>query len=276
MFGLSQLQHEVQLLHSIRHPNIVSLREVLFVSESQTIYTVTDFADLGSLEGILNGGRVPSVSEVKYIFKEIVKGICHLHSIQVVHQDVKPGNVLLSKSGRVVIADFGLSHPFSMPPFAFGTPLYQAPESVDTGLVVTSCDGKEDVWALGVTLYEMLFGRTPFRGRDVYEIAEEMKNVGLESPPKECEAEAWEVILGMLTIEPARRFSIIDVLNSKYVREAVDQMEFQSFVEIDVPEAGMTLECVEEKAVSCGPEYEFQYIEPRRPVRSGRNLSSPF
>jgi serine/threonine protein kinase len=276
MLGVTQLQDELQMLRTMHHRNIISLHEVLYVPENQTIYTVTDFADCGSLEAVLAIPARPSSIELCYILKEIANGIAYLHSLQIVHQDVKPGNILLTKSGLVLLTDFGMSHTFSTPALVFGTPLYHAPESMDPSVDVTDCEGKVDVWALGITLYEMLFGTTPFQGKDVYEITAAIQNVRLDVPSRECDPDAWELILGMLRIDPTKRFSMMDVLNSKYVKGAPQEMEFPNFPDTKVPDMNGTIGIHQEQAIVCGPDYEFQYVDetPHRypPTRTYSSL----
>jgi serine/threonine protein kinase len=101
----------------------------------------------------------------------------------------------------------------------------------------------EKLWiiALGITLYEVLFGTTPFQGKDVYGITAAIQNVRLDVPPRECDPDAWELILGMLTMDLTKRFSMMEVLNSKYVNGAPQEMEFPNFLETKVPDMNGTI-----------------------------------
>jgi serine/threonine-protein kinase 11 len=212
---LSRLESEVAVLQSLSHPNIIPLHEVLRVPESGTMYLVTDFADCGSLDTVLQLHSDLPLRVVRYIFSQIVNGVAYLHSLRIVHQDLKPGNVLLTKAGDVWITDFGMSHSFDSGAPAFGTPLYQAPEVLTAA---GDCDrGKEDIWSLGITLYEMIFGEVPFRGADLYAIVAAI-NGGRLAPPRECDPAAWRAIAGMLAVEPRERWGITEVLESEFVR----------------------------------------------------------
>jgi serine/threonine protein kinase len=161
LLGVSRLEEEINLLRRLSHPNIIHLRESLHVPKSEVGYTVTEFADYGSLARILKMGIHLTSPQIQYIFREIARGVEYLHSLRIVHHDIKAANILLSKPGRVLICDFGGSCSFDTPLVVFGTPLYHAPETF------TPEFSRE---ALGITLYEMIYGCTPFSGTDVYEI----------------------------------------------------------------------------------------------------------
>jgi serine/threonine protein kinase len=254
--GLSQLHTELDILRRFPHPNIIALREVLYAAAPQIAYTVTEFADAGTLE---SARPALSAAQLRYCVREIANGIAHLHSKRIVHQDIKPANILLSKSGRVVITDFGMSHSFSAPAVVFGTPLYLAPEVLDAGLDVAGCEGKVDIWALGITLYEMLFGVTPYQGNDVYEIA-----TAIEEPlvaPRECDPDAWALIEKMLTVDPRERFSIGDVVNSRFVAEAPATTDFENCQGIEIPGMPVLDGLGQEQASVCGPDFRFEYVE---------------
>jgi serine/threonine protein kinase len=261
MLGISQLRTELDILRRLPHRNIVSLREVLYVASSQIVYTVAEFADAGTLE---SARPFLTPIQLRYIVKEIANGIAHLHSMQIVHQDIKPANILLSKSGRVVITDFGMSHSFSTPAVVFGTPLYLAPETIDATLDVVGCEGKVDVWALGITLYEMIFGVTPYQGYDVYEITAAIRDVPLARPGV-CDPDAWALIEGMLTVDPVKRFSIGDVVNWRFIGVTPEAIDFENCPGIEVPEMPELSGLAEEQAVVCGPDFKFQYVQDNGP-----------
>jgi serine/threonine protein kinase len=267
---LSALESEIAVLQSLAHPNIIALHEVLRVPESGTIFLVTDFADCGSLEAVLQlHGALPPAT-VRSIFAQAAAGVAYLHSLRIVHQDLKPGNLLLTRAGDVWITDFGLSHAFDAGASAFGTPLYQAPEVL---AAAGECDrGKEDVWSLGVTLYEMVFGDVPFRGADLYAIVAAINRARL-APPRDCDPEAWRVIRGMLAVDPRERWAIADVLASEFVRGAPPRAEFARFhhTVIEAVEDGAPM--VEIQALQCPPGYRFLFDDAGR--QKGRGHSYP-
>jgi serine/threonine-protein kinase 11 len=157
----------------------------------------------------------------------------------------------------VAVSDFGMSCSFEKTLAVFGTPLYQSPERLrPVGEMSRVSEGKEDVWSLGVTLYEMLFGETPFSGQDVYQITATIVDQILHSP-LQCDPTAWDLIEKMLTVDPRKRISMNEVINADYVRMAPEHLEFDSFPEIEVPTFNEDALATEIKAEKCGPEIHF-------------------
>jgi serine/threonine protein kinase len=241
------IENEIRFMDRISHPNILPFREVLHVKPSKTVYLVSSFAEHGSLESVIRARSLtPQLS--RYIFRNAGAGLAYLHSLRIVHQDVKPGNILLSKSGGVSLADFGMSHGFDEAITAFATPLYHAPEVLDVrpgGHL--QCAGKEDVWSLGVTLYEMLFAKTPCGGGNVYEIIADIRERPLEKPDG-ADEEAWELITRMLALDPEERFSMEEVMASRYVTEGPDTVDFSHLAVMDVADEDSEGPVVEIKA----------------------------
>ena len=160
------LQREAKIMTQLDHPNIISLHEVCAF---QNIYClVLDFWPGGSLCDYIcqkEAGKLEEVQAQK-LFKQILNGVEHIHSRNVVHRDIKLDNILINKAGdHVVIGDFGLSN-FLLPGQLLrthcGSPEYTAPEVI----LQSSRDfTKEvDIWSCGVVLYTMIAGRLPFTG----------------------------------------------------------------------------------------------------------------
>jgi hypothetical protein len=166
----ARLTREAQAMSAVDHPNFASVYDIgdwngqLFIAmpyyEGETLRQRIDRAPL-------------TVSEAIRIAEQIASGLEAAHRADIVHRDVKPGNIMLASGGQVKILDFGLAMSvaetnatmtrMTQPGLAVGTIAYMSPEQT-TGQIV---DARSDVWALGVTLYEMLTGRLPFQGCDV-------------------------------------------------------------------------------------------------------------
>lgn len=156
------VQREIMNHSSLKHPNIITFKEVLLTPTHLAI--VMEYAAGGELfERICNAGRFKE-DEARFFFQQLISGVSYCHSMQVCHRDLKLENTLLDGSAapRVKICDFGYSKSsvlHSQPKSAVGTPAYIAPEVLSK----KEYDGKvADVWSCGVTLYVMLFGAYPF------------------------------------------------------------------------------------------------------------------
>ncbi|OQR98568.1 mitogen-activated protein kinase kinase kinase [Achlya hypogyna] len=150
------IQQEVLVLRSLNHPNIVKYMGSEYDEQSKTLYIFTEWVPGGSLEDNTKtfGCSEPVVQ--KYVY-QILLGIEYLHSMNVVHYDIKPSNILIDQHGGVKLADFGASRLLSgssLGKSLRGTPYYMAPE------VVKQCGAttKVDIWSLGCTVLKMLTG----------------------------------------------------------------------------------------------------------------------
>lgn len=156
---LQLFRQEAELLRTLNHPNIVRLYD--FEQDGDTLFLVMDWVDGMDLrQAIAHRGKPYSPNEIGRILKPICSALNYAHQSQVYHCDIKPANILLHNDGRVLLTDFGIAR-MAGDKMAAGTPPYMAPEQfADDGV-----DGRTDVYALGVTLYEMLTGGTlPFNG----------------------------------------------------------------------------------------------------------------
>jgi serine/threonine-protein kinase 11 len=197
----SALEREIRLMRSLDHPNIVKLHEVLHRSDTNTVYLFMDFASGGALRG-----RLLSEDVAKIVFAKVLTGLQYLHSRGFVHQDIKPSNILLIEDGEVKLADFGIGHSLQSADSVFGSPAYQAPEFFDE-----DCEAidpvKEDLWSVGVSLYESVFGRLPFHGDSVYEIGAAIREQPLEVPAS-ASPELRDLLENLLCVDPGARFGM--------------------------------------------------------------------
>eukprot|EP01117_Protostelium_nocturnum_P017060 TRINITY_DN687_c0_g2_i3.p1 TRINITY_DN687_c0_g2~~TRINITY_DN687_c0_g2_i3.p1 ORF type:complete len:371 (-),score=106.00 TRINITY_DN687_c0_g2_i3:116-1228(-) len=102
-------------------------------------------------------------NDIKFIAREILRGISFLHAIKIIHRDIKPENIMVSSNGQVKIIDFGmaLNSEKETADQAFGSPLYMAPEMITCIDVPEIYNEKVDIWALGITIIEMSVGILP-------------------------------------------------------------------------------------------------------------------
>jgi eukaryotic-like serine/threonine-protein kinase len=168
----AQFDHEARILGALNHPNIVLL--VDFVRTKSQVFLVLEYVDGVTLSELLAARPKLAPESAIAIAAEIARGLAHAHPRGVVHRDVKPSNILVSRRGEVKIIDFGIaemsatgrerigeSRDARASEASFGTPAYMAPEQI----LGESVDARSDLFALGVVLYQMLAGVRPFQGR---------------------------------------------------------------------------------------------------------------
>lgn len=157
---------EIRSLRKLKHPNIIKLKEV-FKLENE-LYMVFDYADRNLLrmysEDFKSKNRQMPEETVKSIMQQIVKGLAHMHKNGYFHRDMKPENILISKEGKVKLADFGLAREIrSSPPYTdyVSTRWYRAPEIL---LKSPNYNSPVDIFALGCIMAELFIGKPLFDG----------------------------------------------------------------------------------------------------------------
>jgi serine/threonine-protein kinase 11 len=215
--GISQLRRELLAMKRISHSNIVQLQTILLDRENQVVYAVLELGDCGSLDAI--NEKVPE-STIRGIFYQVLLALLYLHTENLVHGDIKPSNILLTSDGRALVSDFGLGHSFQSTDKVVGSPAFQAPELMSDS--ASDDPTKEDVWSVGVSLYQMTFQRLPFDGGSIWEIMRSITETRL-SFPDDCDPVLNNLLLGMLAVDPMERFSVRTTLGHPWFAGAADE-----------------------------------------------------
>jgi len=162
---IERFEREAVTAARLDHPNIVRIHDV--DEEDGRPFIVMEYVEGENLESrVRRLGPLPPRTAVR-IAAAVASALDHAHSVGVIHRDVKPGNILLSNSGRVKIADFGLAKDLGRPDetlvdgLVLGTPYYVSPEQARG----EKLDARTDLYSLGVTLYFLITGARPFDGK---------------------------------------------------------------------------------------------------------------
>lgn len=205
-----RFEREAQSIARLDHPNIVHIFR--FGGVDDLYYMAMQYVDGADVERIVEDyrrdGELMALTDVARIVQEIGAALDYAHSRNVIHRDIKPGNIMLDKSGRAALTDFGLALLADVGTRGeiFGSPLYIAPEqAVSSGNAVP----QSDLYALGVVLFYMLTGDVPFAGDDPMDVA--LRHVS-EAPPlpsalnSALSAEIDAVVMRCLKKEPRDRY----------------------------------------------------------------------
>jgi tetratricopeptide (TPR) repeat protein len=223
---MKRFRKEIELARRIDHPNVCSVYG--FYAEPLP-FCAMEFIDGETLSARLRRVQRIRPTEALNLIRQVASGLHAAHRAGIVHRDFKPGNVMLAAGDRAVITDFGLAR-IALPQVgedsgllsatatgqALGTPAYMAPEQIEGG----KAGPQADVYALGVTIYEIVHGVNPFRSESPLRIAAE-KIRGIELPKASLDADLevpsnWrKVIQKCLAPKPEDRFkTALDVVSA--------------------------------------------------------------
>lgn len=165
---VERFKREGRAYAQLRHQAVVTVHDL--VEKDDLLYLVTEFVDGADLAKLVKTGPLPPDC-VALVGARVAEALEYVHFHKLLHRDVKPGNVMISIEGDVKLLDFGIAKDqtkgdLTREGVLVGSPAYMAPEV----LAGEEEDPTADVWALGVTLYELASGRKPFRGANSKEL----------------------------------------------------------------------------------------------------------
>ncbi len=220
---ITHFMREAQLVASLQHPNIVQIHDFQLADtqgSSVKAFMVMDYIEGGTLADYIaktvRRGLFPPAADIVSLFTAIGLALDYAHQKGMVHRDIKPENILLDKStgkdpGVPIITDFGIARlqgtsKSTLTRSWLGTPRYLSPEQAEG----RSIDKRSDLYSLGIVLYEILTGITPFRGDNPFAIM--MQHVHEQPPPPSLinpnvTPALSAVVLRSIAKDPAARYS---------------------------------------------------------------------
>ncbi|MDO4234539.1 serine/threonine-protein kinase [Pseudomonas sp.] len=200
---------EGKTLARLSHPHTVTIHDIGNVGE--LYYMAMEYLPNGTLKERIAAGLTPEQGVT--LIRQIASALGYAHDQGLVHRDVKPANILFRADGTAVLSDFGIAKSlddrtqFTQAGFAVGTPSYMSPEQARGQEI----DGRADLYALGVVLYEILVGELPYRGTDALSTALAHLTEPLPELPVH-HGRYQEVLRKLLAKDPAERYPDADAL----------------------------------------------------------------
>ena len=217
--------NEVRLLASLNHPNIIGYKETFYDENTRTLNLVMEYADDGDISHKIQDNLKKRLQfEESTIWEwiiQILKGLKYLHDNKIMHRDLKCANIFLMKNGLLKIGDLNVSKlaKSNMARTQTGTPFYLSPEIWKD----LPYDYKCDIWSLGCIIYEMCTSRPPFRGTSLKELGSNILN-GYYLPISGFSNDIREIISKMLIVDPKRRASTDELLNSEIIQRKIKSL----------------------------------------------------
>jgi serine/threonine protein kinase len=216
----TRLVREAQSAGVLVHPNIVTVFDV--GEEDGLSYIAMELVEGVSLEEVLESEQVLSESSILHIARQVADALEYAHQNGTVHRDIKPGNILVTQDGRAKVADFGIakfgSAKMTQTGMLLGSPAYMAPEH----FLGQPLDGRSDIFALGVVIYELITGQPPFPEENLgtlsYKIVHEDAPPPIQLKPS-ISPPLNDLVMRALARDPKRRFQ-----NAGELRGALDAL----------------------------------------------------
>ncbi len=261
---VSKFRAEAQAAAGMMHPNIVNVYDV--GEEGGTQYIVMELVEGITLKKYIEKKSRLSVKEATSIAIQVSMGIEAAHNNHIIHRDIKPQNIMISKDGKVKVTDFGIAKAVSSNTITsnvMGSVHYTSPEQARGGY----SDEKSDIYSLGITLFEMLTGRVPFNGETTVAIAIKHIQEPMPSPRTyagDIPISVEQIVLKCTQKSPDRRYQnmqeLIDDLKRSLMTPDID------FVKLDDPDEEAATRAISEdelfevrKNVRVREEYEDEY-----------------
>ena len=215
---VEQINKEIEIMYKLNHPNIIKLYS--HFEDNEQFCLIMEYASKGHLFSLIKKHRKLNQIMAKQYLKEIISAIKYLHEKipPIIHRDIKPENILIDQDGNCKLADFGwasFDYGDKIRDIYCGTPEYLAPEMINQ----TGHDKSVDIWAIGILLFEMLTGRTPFNlYGDKSQLYNSIKILNINWPD-DLPILAKDLINRILCINPDERLNLDEIINHQWFRD---------------------------------------------------------
>ena len=239
--NLNKILYETGLMKRFNHPNITKILEVFHDEEYMLI--IMEYINGGNLFNFVKKRRKLSEKTAKFLFRQIILGIKHIHSQNIVHRDIKLENIIIDLNNNVKICDFGIGKVINSADELLydkcGTPMYMAPEIILSNKKNGYKGFPVDIWSSGITLYIMLSGTLPFavKNKSIEELSlkdmkskKESSNLkyqivnGYPKKIKKISSEAKDLLKGLLNKNPDKRLTCDEILNHPWLKEDINEI----------------------------------------------------
>ena len=235
---------EAKAAAALAHPNIVAIQDQGWNEGGvPAVFIVMEYIEGFTLRDVINEQGALGVNESLRYFTPVLSAMSAAHKSGILHRDIKPENILISKDGRVKVADFGLAKGAQLgstltveSSVILGSVSYLSPEQVQRGL----SDMRSDVYSLGIVLFEMLTGKKPFDGESPIQIAYMHVNENVAAPStlnSSIPPELDEIVLKATANNPDKRFKDAGEFHEQVLAllTKLDPKRRQMSLELDIP-----------------------------------------
>ena len=211
-----QMNREIEIMYILNNPHCLRLKN--HFEDDNNFYLVMPLASKGQLYRVLKKFRKFDERTAAQILRETISALQYLHSFKppIIHRDIKPENLLLNEGGRVLLADYGWSN-FNVEGDVrktfCGTPEYIAPEM----LMKKGHDTRVDIWSIGILMFELLSGYSPFVAKSNQELYQNIRKLKIQWH-KDMPPFAKNLISKILKLNPLDRPSFDEILNHQWFK----------------------------------------------------------
>ena len=241
---VSRFIKEAKATAALSHPNIVSIQDQGWNEGGPpAVFLVMELVEGSTLRDYLNEKGSVTVEQTFQLITPVLSALSAAHRIGIIHRDIKPENILISKDGRIKVADFGLARNIMMgqtmtaeSSVVLGSVSYLSPEQVQRGVA----DARSDIYAVGIVLFEMLTGSKPYSGETPIQIAYRHVNdriPNIQTIKSEIPTSIAELVYEATAPNPDQRpKNAEDLLNKlREIQAQIDPKRRQMSLELDLP-----------------------------------------